>query len=319
VRSAKRSEKLSTNDLFHIGSCTKSMTATLAAVMVEAGEVEWDSTVGELLGEHSMADGWADVTLRQLLSHRGGAPAQLPRRVMATRGELTLKARRIAVEAILNEPPGSIGEFAYSNAGYVLAGAMLEKVSNNSPWEQLIQERLFKPLGITSAGFGAPGLPGDFSQPRGHSPTTQPIEPVLFADNPTAIGPAGTVHLSLEDWMKFIALHIRGGRADDFDADNHDLLGIDPKTFSNDLHRAAEGSGETYSLGWIIAKSRIAKRNVLAHDGSNGLWYASAWASPRLNLGVVVVANQGSANSAKACHAAMEAILKAELKDNAGK
>ncbi len=64
------------DDLWHLGSCTKAFTATLCGVLVEAGELRWNSTVGELLGRDvvDMHPGWKDVTLDELLHHRGGAP-----------------------------------------------------------------------------------------------------------------------------------------------------------------------------------------------------------------------------------------------------
>ena len=73
--------------------------------------------------------------------------------------------------------PGS--RFTYSNAGYVIAGAVLERVAGK-PWEQVVREDLLAPLGIRSAGFGAPGEAGADDQPRGHERRGEawvPLEP----------------------------------------------------------------------------------------------------------------------------------------------
>lgn len=59
----------------------------------------------------------------------------------------------------LNTMRGRVGNFVYSNLGYMVAGAMAEKKTGKS-WEALMQEKLFKPLGMTSAGFGFPGTRG---------------------------------------------------------------------------------------------------------------------------------------------------------------
>ena len=56
----------------------------------------------------------------------------------------------------------------YSNQGYAIVGAMLEKLTG-TPWETLITERLFKPLHMDSAGFGPPGTIGAVDQPWGHT------------------------------------------------------------------------------------------------------------------------------------------------------
>ena len=80
-----------------------------------------------------------------------------------------------------------------------------------------MQEELFGPLGMTSAGFGAPGEPADARRSPGDTaaPSRGPVEPGPNADNPPAIGPAGTVHASLADWAKYAALHLRGAQGRD--------------------------------------------------------------------------------------------------------
>ena len=74
---------------------------------------------------------------------------------------------RILRDNLVDPPAASVGKHLYSNLGYVVAGAMAERVTARS-WESLMQERLFAPLGISSAGFGAPGVPGELDQPWGH-------------------------------------------------------------------------------------------------------------------------------------------------------
>jgi CubicO group peptidase (beta-lactamase class C family) len=95
----------------------------------------------------------------------------------------------------------SRGEHLYSNGGYIVAGAMLEALTGQT-WETLMEQELFQPLGITTAGFGAPGTSAVRDQPWGHlrsGGTWTPLSPGPGADNPAAIGPAGTVHIALSD------------------------------------------------------------------------------------------------------------------------
>ena len=67
---------VTTNDVFHIGSCTKSMTATLAAMLIEEGKLRWDTTIAEVFPElkGKMDKQYETVTVEQLLHHRGGVP-----------------------------------------------------------------------------------------------------------------------------------------------------------------------------------------------------------------------------------------------------
>src|SRR5262245_27122180 len=67
-------ERVELADAWHLGSCTKSMTATLVALLAEEGKLEWDAPLAELLPEcaPTMHADVKDVTLPQLLSHRAG-------------------------------------------------------------------------------------------------------------------------------------------------------------------------------------------------------------------------------------------------------
>ncbi|MCS7034608.1 MAG: beta-lactamase family protein [Phycisphaerae bacterium] len=313
VRKASHDAPLTIHDRFHIGSCTKAMTATLCAVLVDQKLLDWNASVGAVLGKQfAVHPEWNPITMAQLLNHRGGAPAELPLAVFATRGQNTQTARRRTVELLLSEPPGPTDQFVYSNAGYVIVGAMLESLTGKS-WEDLIRQHLFDPLEMTSAGFGAPGLPGTLDQPRGHRSDGTPLEPTPFADNPLAIGPAGTVHLTLGDWLKFAGLHLRGMRAPDHPQENHTLLGISLDSFARLTTPPNRDSSPAYTHGWIVARSPLTGDSALTHDGSNTLWYATIWLWPRLNLAIVVAANQGGDSAAAACHAALQGILQQEL------
>src|SRR5690606_34287675 len=104
------------------------------------------------------------VTLEQLLTHRAGVPEKPPaaawRKAWNQEGTPT-EQRYKFISAVLAQPPdASPGtKTIYSNQGYAIAGAMMEKVTGES-WEKLMSENLFKPLQMNSAGFGAPGTSG---------------------------------------------------------------------------------------------------------------------------------------------------------------
>src|SRR5580693_6771671 len=71
---------ITTNDLFHIGSCTKSMTATLAAMLIDQGKLRWDTTIADVFPDlkATMDPQYDNVTVEQLLTHRGGVPGDPP-------------------------------------------------------------------------------------------------------------------------------------------------------------------------------------------------------------------------------------------------
>jgi CubicO group peptidase (beta-lactamase class C family) len=297
-------EPITIDDQFHMGSETKAMTATLLAMLVEDGTLSWDTTVGEVFGERfkDMDPAWRGVTIEQLVRHRGGAPSDLSAnglwsKLWQRRGTPS-EQRLQLVEGVVTHPPIAPPDtkYLYANAGFAIAGAMAE-VKTGKAWETLITERLFAPLGMTSVGFGAPGSAGKEDEPWGHRADGKPMEPGPGADNPAAIGPAGTVHVSLSDWAKFILLHVRGDR----ECPAREARLLKPETFDI-LHTPKDN----YAMGWLVTKRPWAKGDrpgdtgrVLTHAGSNTLWYAVAWLAPERDAAILVAANRGGEEGTK--------------------
>src|SRR5438552_8800118 len=174
VRKRGTAERITLDDRFQLGSCTKAMTATLVAMLVEEGKLNWTTTLGELFADtvKPMHPAWEKVTLRQVLAHRAslrnepdGLAAQVFKEwVLPPRAPLgTLPQQRLEIaRQALSRPPGIPPDtkYWYSNVGYVLAGAVLEQLTGRA-WEELMRERLFQPLGISTGGFGPPGGTAD--------------------------------------------------------------------------------------------------------------------------------------------------------------
>ena len=271
-------------DAFHIGSDTKAMTALLCGILVDRGALRWDTTVGEVFGgEYPMIDAYRGVTLSQLLSHTAGLPAGLPGPVWLSFFPYDSPAgadrARMVAESLALTPacaPGSA--FRYSNLGYVVAGRMLELATGKS-WEALMEEELFGPLGMDGAGFGPPAKLA--AAPWGHSP--KPADPAgPYADNPAALGPAGTVHATLADLERYASLYLSRG-----------LAPSGRRVISEAaLEEIMEPRLGGYALGWAVMDDTDGRR-VLAHDGSNTMFYCSMAIWPDDGDAVIVLANRG--------------------------
>lgn len=319
ARRAGRGEPVTIDDRWHIGSCAKSMTATLAARLVEAGAIRWETTIGESLGtvetlRDRLRPEYEFVTLRQLLAHRSGLPEDrapdptIWPRIMSLRGTMIEQRRAAAAIVLAREPASAPGSaMAYSNFGYVIAASMMEQATGR-PWEDLIREHVFEPLHITTAGFGPPGggEEGDAAaQPRGHRLArgqAHAVEPgTPGADNPPTLRPAGGAHLSLQDWCRYAAAHAAGAR------------GVDTALLKAEswavLH--ADEYGQGYALGWGLGRREWAGGRVLTHSGSNGLWMAVVWIAPERDLAIVAATNIGGDAAAAACDEAVVEALKA--------
>jgi CubicO group peptidase (beta-lactamase class C family) len=287
---------LEIGDRWHLGSITKSITATMIARLVESGQMKWSDTVGECFPDVSIHEDWKPVTLQQLLTHTAGAPTNFSFWVALERpalGPACTQARREAVlKVIAKKPEHRPGEtFAYSNVGYTIAGAMAEKVTGVS-WEDLVKREVFEPLQLTSAGFGPPKSPDEtLEQPRGH-------RPLLFgwkvsmgdqADNTPIVGPAGTIHMTLSDLCTFATDHLRGDRGGGklLSAESYKLLHT-PKL-------------DDYACGWVRKEpSTDIPHTVYWHNGSNTMWHALVVFIPEKNMVVAVTSNDGDIGNAEA-------------------
>jgi CubicO group peptidase (beta-lactamase class C family) len=226
-----------------------------------------------------------------------------------------LEIARQALSRPPSFPPGT--KFLYSNEGYILAGAVLEQLTGRA-WEDLMRERLFQPLGISTGGFGPPGAAGKTDQPWGHSSVLgKPIDPGSpAAEFPLYYAPAGLAHMTITDWAKFIGLHLRGDPANPHC--QAALLKLD--TFA-ELHSVAPTTtyfmgwimrrinflctgdatpAATYRAGWAISTASWAKGTRpgdtgrrLWHAGSNGQWLCAVFIAPEIDFAVLVACNRG--------------------------
>ncbi len=305
TRSADDPTLVTLDDHWHVGSCTKSMTASLAAMLVEDGLIQWDTTIGEIFTEIPMKETWLEVSLEDLLFQRSGAPGEPPKALWkearAQTGTPTEQRHAFITGILCDEPerpPGT--KWIYSDSGYAIAGAMLEKATGKA-WETLMRERLFLPLGMLSAGFGPPATPGQLDQPWGHKGYEAPFKPVPpgpDADNPPAIGPAGTVHCSIADFARYTAWHVAGERGEGW------LLSTE--SFEK-LHHPPDG--QTYGMGWCNLHRRWAGGTALMHTGENTMFYAVMWLGPGADTAFVAASNADGYDAVDACDDAIRHLI----------
>jgi CubicO group peptidase (beta-lactamase class C family) len=305
ARKAGVETPLARDDRFHLGSCTKAMTATLAGLLVEAGTLDWSTPLGDLL-PNLAGTPYAALRFDTLLVHRAGLPATHP--VLRELAELAPRdGRRRISEVVLALPPATPpGEtFRYSNLSYIVAAHALETASRK-PWEELVREELFEPLGMSSCGVGPTSREDERtpSGPWGHARANGTWVPRHF-DNPLAMAPSSSVHCSLEDWGKFLKLHLDGF--------NEAPRLLTAETFRK-LHQTHPAGDSSYTYGgWNLLSRRWASGPVLAHTGSNTLNYANVWIAPRRNAFVLATANAGGDAGFRATDDLLQRLIRRHL------
>ncbi len=285
---------LELTDRWHLGSISKSITATMIGRLVESGRLQWTDTIGDHFPDAAIHENWKPVTLQQLLTHTSGAPANFSLSVRLKKpaiGPECTQERRASVIAVMAEkpahPPGE--RFAYSNVGYTIAGAMAEAATGRG-WEDLVTREVFMPLELTGTGFGPPKSPsGTLDQPRGHRGLLDWKTSVSDEqDNTPIIGPAGTVHMPLNSLCAYATEHLWGE------------LGSGKLLAAETYKRLHTARLQDYAYGWVVKQpTREIPHTVYWHNGSNTMWYALVVFIPDRNLVVGVAANDGDIKAAE--------------------
>ncbi|MEO1028186.1 MAG: serine hydrolase domain-containing protein [Pseudomonadota bacterium] len=268
---------------FAIGSNAKSFLAT-AAIRIGA---DLDAPLSETWPEvASRAPEKSSITLRQLFSHSSGLPAfdtgKALNAVPSFTGSDATATARAAVwflEQPLAAEPGT--QTVYSNAGYVVAGAILERLFGR-PFHALIEDEVFKPLGLEGA-FGEPRLLED--KVFGHYVSEGAITPYTETDPPIPpfLEAAGNVVLSMPDYVTYLQAHLCG-----LQGESSDFLDKD-KAVQLHVSQLENGAG----LGW--GKTELGGVETSFHIGGTGDFTAFAALAPDRDQGVAALMNVGGA------------------------
>ena len=277
---ADSDEAVQMDDAWHIGSCTKAVVALLAARLVDQGVIEWNTTPAEGIDElPKSAEAMAtSITLRQLLSHTSGLPGReldmlvlpLSRYQMSIGAEGQALRKNVAAGVLSAKKAAEPGErWAYCNGGYIVVSSMLESAAGK-PFEELMQDEVFKPLGITTAGWGPP------DRIRGHQRRDEQWA-ATDIDNPKPYDAAGRLHLNLADWNTLCRAML--DNPDGFLSEaSHEAL-FEPMS---DEH--------SYALGWGIGEDADGAP-LYVHAGSNTVWMAQAVLLAESGVVVLAVTN----------------------------
>lgn len=306
--------KAGVEDVVHLGSCTKAMTASMIGQLCSEERLTLDSSLGDIFSDLDFVSGssWSGVTVTELLNHQSGAPSDMLleyRLVDAAHPDSPVAAREALLERLCARKRDASQKYLYSNVGYIVLGHIIEEIDGRS-WETSIKARIFDRLEMTTAGFGPVGHPDDSAvladRAWGHiqAPSVSGIvskflgrknlSPEWVArhiDNPRVMGPAGRVHMSVSDWSKFVLkFSLPGG---------HKELGISEEIW-NSMLTPTDGS-QDYAAGWIPFDNPDFKGSGFFHNGSNTSWYCYAVAL-KARPGCLLIATNCYSNSArKAC------------------
>ncbi len=261
------------SSVFEIGSITKVFTALLVQTLVDDDLLHWDDTISECLPDIEFANETvANVTLRELATHRSGLPrlpnnfaeTEVPGNAMdpyATYGEQDLIA---FFETF--DPPALENEHAYSNLGFALLGYVVAKTLDTS-YAEAMNQRVFQPLEMNNS-TAIDSVKDDAELAAGYSNTAN-----MGTWNFNVHAGAGVIRSTARDMYKFI-------RANFLESDDA-------------IHRALRAIRElqyesNQALGWI-AETSNRDTTVFWHNGQTGGYASFLAIDPEAKSGWVIL------------------------------
>ncbi len=279
--------KAAPDDLFHIGSCSKSVLAVIAAELIELNKITWNTRFLEVYPDlkNSALKDYYEITLEDLFLCKAGIigftdQTDIFPEVDLSRGNIQYQF----AEWLLKQKPATNFkngkfEFMYSNAGYTLAGLMLEKVSGMK-YSELIEQYFDKKLETeTFVGF-----PNKLSkdQPWGHLISKTNVEiypPDHHYRIPDLITPAGDLSMKPEDFARYIRLSLAG------------LRGVD-NILKSDSYKYIHYAHKGFSVG--VFNSKMSGYHFSGMDGSAGTFFCRAILIPERDFAFITMTNSGS-------------------------
>jgi CubicO group peptidase (beta-lactamase class C family) len=295
LRNVEQALPVTPSTRFAIASMTKAFTAMGVAVLVDDGLADWDKPVREYLPSFKLKDAYAseNITLRDMLSHRSG----LPRHDLSWYGAAF--TREQLVHNVRHHAPNKTFRSAweYQNLMYVTAGYVSGLLGGGVTWEEHIQKRIFDPLSMSSSTFDAAGMQQSTDYSLAYrlrrEGATRTLETMPFYHN-SVMGPAGSIHSNLNDLVRWLKVHLNGGRSEDVQL-------VSPGNLAQ-MHRPnmimpVDGLTEkmigttvrAYGLGWFIVPYK--GHTLIEHGGNIDGFSLNISFIPQINAGAVVLTN----------------------------
>ncbi|MDX6418541.1 MAG: hypothetical protein QOG28_3161, partial [Trebonia sp.] len=278
-----------TDTLFQIGSMSKVWTATLAMQLVDEGKLDLDAPVAEVLPELRLADAEVakTVTMRHLLNHTSGIDGDVF--TDTGRGDDCVEQYVALLSGQKQNHPLGV-TWSYCNAGFVLAGRVIEKLTGLT-WDAALRQKIYAPLGLKHTVT----LPEEallFRTAAGHVDVTG--DPVLAPawQLPRSLGPAGLICSTPADVLAFARMHLAGGLA----ADGTRVLSAESTQAMTQLEADLPDKyslGDSWGIGWI--RFGWDSRRLVGHDGNTIGQAAFLRVLPEAGLAVTLLTNGGHA------------------------
>ena len=292
VREAGTPDAVTVETVFQLASMSKSISSTLVAAVVGDGDTTWDAVAADLLPGFALSNPWltSQITLRDLFSHRSGLPAYAGDGLTATFGY----GRDESVHRLRHIPPASPirTTFAYTNLGLSVAAYAAAEAAGQT-WEELAEERLFTPLGMTTSSYRLADYVGRANKAAPHYLKRDGAWALGEVTDADAAAPAGGVSTNLRDLTRWMRLQLGGGVFEGAEvvASAPLLETRRPQILEASPPNPADGAALFYGLGWRMHYDERGRLQV-HHIGDFSAGFRTGVSLlPQAGLGIVVLSN----------------------------
>lgn len=288
VREVGKSDKIDADTVFQLASISKSVGSTVVAAVVGEKIVSWDSKISDIDPAFALSEPWvtANLTIRDLYSHRSGLPAHAGDILE----DLGYDRAQILHRLRYQTPASSMrASYAYTNYGLTEAAIATAKAANTT-WEQLSEEKLYKPLGMTSTSSRFADFMNRQNKAMGH----------MLVDGkwvhkhqrtPDPQSPAGGVSSSVNDMAMWMRLQIENGKFEGKQIVEQSAIEETHSPQMKSGQSPINGLPEFYGLGFNTSYDKHG-RLILSHSGGFQLGAATnVKIVPCEKLGVCVLTN----------------------------
>ena len=290
ARDVKNNLAVTPKTLFAIGSITKSFTVSALGMLADEGKLDWDRPVREYLPAFRMNDDVATehMTPRDLVTHRSGLP-----RHDALWYNTTLTREQMVERLRFLEPSRDFrSTYQYNNLMFVTAGVLAQHISGMK-WEDLVRQRIFAPLNMTSSNFSVTDSQkaADFARPYRNANGKVVEIPFQGVDE---IAPAGSINSNVDEMARYLLFHMAHGKAGEKQllSESNELQMQTPQMVIQGQPGYPEMGFGSYGMAFRIGSYR--GHRFVQHGGAIDGFTAQLGFLPQDNIGVVVLTNLDS-------------------------
>ncbi len=274
-------EPVKPDTLFAIGSSSKAFTATLVGMLADQGKIDWDDEISQYIPNYQFqVDGKTlPITIRDMLSHRTGY----------TRNDILWANGQASKQAILTTAPKAEpwddfrDSFHYNNVMFLAAGEAAAQQAGTT-WDQLLTEKIFKPLGMKASTSIHEQAIKNSKIALGYQwdDATETHE-LLPRRNLNNVSPAGGIYSNVNDMAQWVRFQLNQGQFNGQQLISKDQL----LTTHQSQNKVADGVN--YGLGWFLRQWQ--GQPVVEHGGNIDGYGAQVALLPESNLGYVLLTN----------------------------